>query len=350
MKLLQNVYFIQADENANKTIKGPNGEDLYLDIDFNPYTYSTKVGTVYKSPQRCDSQYDVKDGDTVLLHHSIVQPVNKVIIEDNIYWRCAYYNIFATINDGMLKPMKDYIFVEPIEDTNTHIGKMQIKFDDKPLAKKGLVKFVGSDGLDAGIKPGDTIQYTSSADYSVKVGDKEMYRMRLRNVRFIERNGEAILLDDAVITKGGTVKYIADNVTDIKVGDSIGFFERVDPKITFKGEELLSMQTKDIIYTLNKDMTIKKIHAAKSGNRILIKQNEAKKNLGKFIIPETMAKKPSIGEVINFSTNYYQNGVHIVPICEVGDTVQYDKNGGAEIEINGEVYVTVIEGDIFVTL
>jgi len=42
MKLIKDVYFVQAEENINKTLKGPNGTTLYLDVDFNPYHYSTK--------------------------------------------------------------------------------------------------------------------------------------------------------------------------------------------------------------------------------------------------------------------------------------------------------------------
>lgn len=246
MRALKNFYLIKADENANKTIKGPNGP-LYLDIDFNPNLYTTKVGTVYACPEMCDSEYDLKDGETVLLSHSIVKDDNKIIIDGETLWKAAYYNIFATLKEGILTPMRDFLFVEPIEDTNTHYGKLQIKFDDKKVAKRGIVRYVGSLMEEIGIKPGDEVQFTKFANYSVKVGDKELYRMRLRNLRLVVREGKPLLLPGQVLTDKDEVKYIADDVKNVVVGDKVGFFERVESGVDFNGP-LLSMKEENIIY------------------------------------------------------------------------------------------------------
>lgn len=255
MKLLKNVYFIQSDENANKSIKGENGEELYLDTDFNPYTYTNKIGVIAETPKVCDHNYNLKKGDTVLIHHSVVRELNEVVLGEEKYWRCANYNIFATINNQVLKPMRDFIFVDPIEDTHTHIGDFQIKFDDKPLAQKGIISYLGEDIAKLGVLVGDEIQYTKNANYSVNVGDKELYRMRERNIRLITRNGVPVLLDDQILTKEDLVIYKADNVKNIHIGDKIGFLERVEPNVVLNGEELLSINTTDIIYTKNDEET-----------------------------------------------------------------------------------------------
>jgi len=140
-----------------------------------------------------------------MIHHSVVRKENKVTIGKEIYYRCPYYHIFASL-EPYFKPVPSFLIVEPIEDSFTHIGELKIKFDDKPLAKIGIVRYAGQEIEDKGIMVGDIVQFTKNANYGVKISGEELYRMRFRNIRLVIRDGEIVILKDQVISKGDMVK------------------------------------------------------------------------------------------------------------------------------------------------
>ena len=83
-------------------------------------------------------------------------------------------------------------------------------------------------------------------------------------------------------------------------------------------------------------------------DRVVIKQSEAeKKSAGGIILPDAAKEKPQRGKIIAVGPGkILDNGKRGEMNVKKGDEVLYAKYTGNEIEIEGENYVILHEGDI----
>jgi chaperonin GroES len=83
-------------------------------------------------------------------------------------------------------------------------------------------------------------------------------------------------------------------------------------------------------------------------DRVVIKQSEAeKKSAGGIILPDAAKEKPQRGKIIAVGPGkILDNGKRGEMNVKKGDEVLYAKYTGNEIEIDGENYVILHEGDI----
>lgn len=83
-------------------------------------------------------------------------------------------------------------------------------------------------------------------------------------------------------------------------------------------------------------------------DRVVIKQSEAKeKTAGGIYLPDTAKEKPQIGKVIATGPGkILDNGKRSQMSVKKNDEVIYGKYIGNEVEIDGEKYVIVREGDL----
>jgi chaperonin GroES len=83
-------------------------------------------------------------------------------------------------------------------------------------------------------------------------------------------------------------------------------------------------------------------------DRVVIKQSEAKeKTAGGIYLPDTAKEKPQIGKVIAAGPGKtLDNGKRSQMSVKKNDEVIYGKYIGNEVEIDGEKYVIVREGDL----
>ena len=83
-------------------------------------------------------------------------------------------------------------------------------------------------------------------------------------------------------------------------------------------------------------------------DRVVIKQSEAeKKSAGGIILPDAAKEKPQRGKIIAVGPGkILDNGKRGEMNVKKGDEVLYAKYAGNEIEIDGENYVILHEGDI----
>jgi chaperonin GroES len=83
-------------------------------------------------------------------------------------------------------------------------------------------------------------------------------------------------------------------------------------------------------------------------DRVVIKQSEAKeKTAGGIYLPDTAKEKPQIGKVIAAGPGKtLDNGKRSQMSVKKNDEVIYGKYMGNEVEIEGEKYVIVREGDL----
>ena len=83
-------------------------------------------------------------------------------------------------------------------------------------------------------------------------------------------------------------------------------------------------------------------------DRVVIKQSEAEeKSAGGIILPDAAKEKPQRGKIIAVGPGkILDNGKRGEMNVKKGDEVLYAKYSGNEIEIDGENYVILHEGDV----
>lgn len=255
MRTVKDKFFVSADADANKCldIVGPDGKKLFIDIDFNPFAYSTRVGTVTHIPQIIDDQWlndnPIKVGDSVVFHHHVCQKENRVEYEDEELFMADYSQLFAKVEDGIITPLETIIYVEPIMEIEEDLfcDKFKIKEEVEVQKMMGIATFTSDNALKAGIALGDKIYFTAYAHYKTDLLGKEYYRIRLRNVRLVEREGGLIFIDNMVVLNDNhTVIGLGDNITDIELDDKVNYFEGVFAKVNYEGKTLTSLQRENI--------------------------------------------------------------------------------------------------------
>jgi len=272
MKLIKDTFFVKADKHANKRIKLSNGESIYVDTDFDPHKYATRTGNITHAPHFIDKQwkYDtkVKQGDKVLFHQFVCQEGNQVYVKGKEYFKAHYHHLFAIITGNKIIPLENFIFVDPTEETEEDLfkGNIQVKFDKGNIKGSGTVKYLSAQALEAGLQVGDKVYYTKNAEYKMEAFGKIYYRMRIRNITLIERKGELTCMNNRVLMQEepeeekflvinqretmGRIIAVGNNITDVAVGDKVGYFRGLTAPIDYNGEKYISMRKDNINYIL----------------------------------------------------------------------------------------------------
>lgn len=87
-------------------------------------------------------------------------------------------------------------------------------------------------------------------------------------------------------------------------------------------------------------------------DRILIKQDSGKEVVGTIEIPNSEIEKPHSGVVVAVGPGWRASTTgELVPMTvKVGDRVIYSEFATTEIDVNGEIFVLIKEGDLLVIL
>ncbi len=83
-------------------------------------------------------------------------------------------------------------------------------------------------------------------------------------------------------------------------------------------------------------------------DRVVIKPSEAQdKTAGGIFLPDTAKEKPQVGKVVWIGPGKVQDDGKRTPVSvKKGDEVVYGKYMGNEVELDGQKYVIVREGDL----
>jgi len=87
-------------------------------------------------------------------------------------------------------------------------------------------------------------------------------------------------------------------------------------------------------------------------DRVVVQTLEAEETTkGGIVLPDTAKEKPQQGKVIAVGPGkMLESGERAEPAVKKGDTVVYAKYGGTEIEVDGEEYMILREGDLLATV
>ena len=83
-------------------------------------------------------------------------------------------------------------------------------------------------------------------------------------------------------------------------------------------------------------------------DRVIVKQSEAEtKTASGIVLPDSAKEKPTKGKVISAGPGKVdEKGKFMALNVKAGDTVYYGKYSGTDIEVDGEKFVILREGDI----
>lgn len=254
---------------VNDQFVRPNIKGLeFIDTDFHPKALATKTGIIHTLPVSVGHQYkyDIKlnVGDEVVFNHLVCQKINK--FSDKLFY-CDYFNIFAMIVNDELVPLEEVIFCEKIVETDVNVGFFNVKgmVSDKCATVFHASKFA----QEQGIRKGDIVFFTKNADYEIVVGGKAFYKMHLRNIIGIEREGVLTTFRNKLLVKditelgsvGGFKKVYADTslrlgvviqngTTDIEIGAKVNYYNSVASIVNWNDEYYGFIDESNIKYIL----------------------------------------------------------------------------------------------------
>jgi len=274
MELIKNVFLISADKDLNSKVK-IGGKSLFVDRDFDKYRYSTQIGEVFSCPKKIDEKEFINDtainnGDIVIFHHFVCQPNNLVIVGGKELYKCEFYNLWAKIENQKITPIEDFIFVEPIlePESNLTSNGLLLKTSREPLKNQGIIFALSSAARKSGLRMGDKVFFTNNADYDIKILESTLYRMRVRNIIGVERNGQLVCLSDKLLVKEivkenklngliyfqnkrektGVVKSIGEKIKGISVGTNVSYFEGLSSSLNYNGENYSFLSVEQLNY------------------------------------------------------------------------------------------------------
>ena len=83
------------------------------------------------------------------------------------------------------------------------------------------------------------------------------------------------------------------------------------------------------------------------GERIVVKPHKADNVINGVILPDSAVKQKNIGEIVATGKGKVSDGGEIIPLdVKVGDVIMYSPRNHAEIELDGEKYLVMVQADI----
>jgi hypothetical protein len=204
-----NEFLLDADKDLNRktNIRLPDGTFLTLDADLDEFELATQIATVAYHPSIISTEYKngtpLRAGDTVICHFHVVREKNALTIHDKQYFRCPYFHLWAKIENQTIVPLEEFLFVEPIIEDKDKLfcGQFQVKLEQEAVHKRGRVSAIGVQAAQAGIQLNDTVIVTQNAECEITLFNHLFWRLRIRNVVGIEREGQLICMTGKVLVK-----------------------------------------------------------------------------------------------------------------------------------------------------
>lgn len=249
---------------------------LTIDTDYNKYKHTVQTGKIFATPIGISSKYEndtiLSVGDEVVFHHFVCQSDNRSDFGENVY-RADYFHLYGKINNGKLMALEDIVFVEPIieDKSNLFCGGLQIKSSLDNVSQQGKVFAASKKAQSLGVKSGDRVFFTKDADYSMKILDTGLYRMRIRNIVAVIRNGRLVCLKDKILIKQieqeqkegvlfsvsenksllGKIVKTGDSVVGVKEGEIASYYNGVGGSFLYNNELYSFVETRHINYIID---------------------------------------------------------------------------------------------------
>lgn len=200
MKPIQDIFYVSADKDANRTIQH-GGLKLWTNPEFEPEKNAVITGTIYQAPSKYSlynyvghkiearKDVDLAEGTKVYFHHfTVTEQSRESYFKDKELYRCNYANIYCAIKDGKIQMLEHWLLVTPIMEDESKVKKqigdttLWLKAQADKISLHGIVEEISPYYERLGIKKKDRIIFTRSSEYEMKIEGKDYYRMAMQDV------------------------------------------------------------------------------------------------------------------------------------------------------------------------
>tara|TARA_Y100001963_G_scaffold113588_2_gene157357 strand:+ start:659 stop:1309 length:651 start_codon:yes stop_codon:yes gene_type:complete len=207
MRIPKNYFLIKVEKPYNDTVE-VNGQEIFLNIKFDPYKHARQYGIVYETPKWLPKglDFDVKKGDKVYFHHMITGDQGSVTIdkkfqnesdqdyksanlitwidEENIY-KAHWTHIYARVRRGKVKMLDHWNFVkqktEDEESIKTKSG-IFMKPEVEEITLHGNIIHMNDWMKKQGVKKGDEVIFSENSEYDMTIEGEKLLRMRNQDI------------------------------------------------------------------------------------------------------------------------------------------------------------------------
>jgi len=137
----------------------------------------------------CPDGKEIVPGDTVYVHHFVIEEERIVPVKGKEYRWLEYNQIYCRVRDGILKALGYYVLVEPVMFDESKFKKktdsglvLTQKAGTEYVDRVGVVAHVGDEAAEAGIEVGDKIFFSKNCEYEIDIEGRKLYRMEQRDV------------------------------------------------------------------------------------------------------------------------------------------------------------------------
>lgn len=209
MQLIKNTFLLTIDAELHRTtkIKGINGKYLTLDTDTDKHRYATQIGLICHVPASIGAEFNcdtpLKENDVICFHFHVSQQKHAIRIENKEYFKCPYFEIWCKIENETIIPLEDYIFVEPILESEDDLfcQSFRRKPYQEEIKSTGIVFAASNSAKKSGVNIGDKVFLTKNADVEIEILGKKLWRVRVRNIIGIEREGKLVCPKNKILVK-----------------------------------------------------------------------------------------------------------------------------------------------------
>jgi co-chaperonin GroES (HSP10) len=280
MQLIKNTFLLTVDAELHRTtkIKGINGEYLTLDTDTDKHKYATQIGIISHVPLSVGTEFNydtpLRENDIVFFHFHVSQPKHAINIGSVQYFKCPYFEIWCKVENEKIIPLEDYIFVEPILESEDDLfcNVFKRKVYQEEIKSTGIIFAIGNQAKYYGLEVGDKVFLTKNADVEIEILGKKLWRARIRNIIGVEREGKLVCIKNKILVKEVQEEeiesflitfdeykkerkgiVISTGISEgVSPGDKISFHNGVArTHLEYKGEQYAYLTPDNINYIIN---------------------------------------------------------------------------------------------------
>ena len=193
-----NLFVVKLEDRLKDTIITDSGVELYIDSKFNEFENRITEGPVVAVPFKYDT--GVKEGDTLYFHHLVVMGGNNngqmLTEEDNTYIvrsdpDFAVNNqaiAYKSQKDGEIRCLAGWCLLKAVKEKNElNSDLIEIVSLKEKLPTQGKVAYMCEDAEFLGVEPGDTVGFKENRDYRISIDGEEYYRTRAEDLLYVEK-------------------------------------------------------------------------------------------------------------------------------------------------------------------
>lgn len=179
-----NEVYIDIEKETNDTMS-INGQEMFLDTDFNRLWHARQYGKVKYRPRRfrkeAEDNVDLQIGDKVYVHHFVIENTHQVdLYGEKLYW-VQYPMCFCVVRDGEITMLNDYILAKPVlEPEENYITKSGLMIKPEAEYIDRVVKIVKTNHTshEHGLEKDMVVTILRDADYEMEIEGEKYYVMR----------------------------------------------------------------------------------------------------------------------------------------------------------------------------